>query len=114
MSTKKEKVTRFAPKLHVKTGDKVTVLSGDDKGKTGTIVQVFPAKQRAIVEGLNMVTKHIKPTQQTEGGIVQQEASIHISNLMVLDSKGNPTRTGRKNVDGKNVRFAKTTGEIIR
>ena len=114
MSKKKEKITRFEPKLHVKSGDKVKVLSGDDKGKTGTIVQVFPAKRRAIVEGLNMVTKHVKPTQQSEGGIVQQEASLHISNLMVLDSKGNPTRTGRKEVDGKSVRFAKSTGEIIR
>lgn len=114
MSKKKEKVTRFEPKLHVKSGDKVTVISGDDKGKTGVIVQVITAKKRAIVEGLNMVTKHVKPTQNTEGGIVQQEASIHISNLMVMDSKGNPTKTGRKNVDGKNVRFAKSTGEILR
>jgi len=114
MSTKKQKVTRFAPKLHVKSGDKVTVLSGDDKGKTGVIVQVITAKNRAIVEGLNMVTKHVKPTQNAEGGIVQQEASIHLSNLMVLDSKGTPTKTGRKNVDGKSVRFAKSTGEIIR
>ena len=114
MSKKKEKITRFAPKLHVKTGDEVIVLSGDDKGKTGKIVQVLTAKKRAIVEGLNMVTKHMKPTQNEEGGIVQMEASLHISNLMVLDSKGNPTRTGRKQVDGKNVRFAKSTGEIIR
>ncbi len=114
MSSKKAKPTRFAPKLHVKTGDKVTVIAGDDKGKTGTIVQVFPAKNRAIVEGINMVTKHQKPTQNSEGGIVEMEASIHVSNLMLMDSKGNPTRIGRKKEDGKSVRYAKTSGEILR
>ena len=112
--SKNVKKSRFITKLHVKSGDQVMVMAGDDKGKTGTIVQIFTEKNRAIVEGVNMVTKHVKPTQNTEGGIVQQEAALHLSKLMVLDSKGNPTRTGRKSVDGKSVRFAKTTGEIIR
>ena len=109
-----QKLKRFATKLHVKTGDKVMVMSGDDKGKTGAIVQIFTAKNRAIVEGLNMMKKHVKPTQNEEGGIIETEAPMHLSKLMVLDAKGNPTRTGRKEVDGKSVRFAKSTGEIIR
>lgn len=112
--SKKVKQTRFATKLHVKSGDRVMVMAGEDKGKTGVIAQVFPAKTRAIVEGVNIIKKHVKPTQNSEGGIVEQEASLHLSKLMILDSKGNPTRTGRKIVDGKSVRFAKTTGEILR
>jgi large subunit ribosomal protein L24 len=77
---------RFAPKLKIKTGDQVTVISGNDKGKTGTVLQVFPDDNRAVVEGVRMVTKHRKPTQTTEGGIVKMEARIHISNLMLVDA----------------------------
>jgi large subunit ribosomal protein L24 len=116
MSSKgKAKIKRFAPKLHVKKDDKVIVLSGASKGKEGVILRMFPDKQRAIVGGVNMVTKHVKPTQNSQGGIEQMEASIHISNLMLIDPKtGSATRTGRKEVGGKSVRFSKKTGEIIK
>ena len=86
------------PKLHIKTGDTVKVISGNDKGKTGKILSVNLQKGRAIVEGLNMVTKHVKPTASNpQGGIEKKEASIHVSNLMLVDPKtGEATRTGRK------------------
>jgi large subunit ribosomal protein L24 len=106
---------RFAPKLHVKTGDTVVVTAGASKGKQGTIVRVFPDKMKAIVEGINMVKRHVKPTQTTQGGIIEKEAAIHISNLMHVDPKsGTPTRIGRKEVDGKLVRYSKKSGEIIK
>ena len=104
------------PKRHIKSGDTVQVIAGNSKGKTGVVKKVLVEKQRAIIEGVNMVTKHVKPTAQTpEGGIVQIEGSIHISNLMVVDPKtGEATRTGRKvNADGKLQRFSKATGEFI-
>jgi large subunit ribosomal protein L24 len=105
---------RYATKLHVRTGDKVQVLSGDDKGKTGVITRVFPEKQRAIVEGVNMVKKHIKATQEDAGGVQEMEAAIHISNLAVLDPKtGEPTRVGRRIEDGRSVRYSKKTGNTI-
>ncbi|MDN3686901.1 MULTISPECIES: 50S ribosomal protein L24 [Cyclobacterium] len=104
------------PKLHIKSGDTVLVLSGDEKGKKGKILSVDQTKRRAIVEGLNMVTKHIKPTANTpQGGIEKKEAPIHISNLQLVDPKsGDATRIGRKrNEDGKLVRYSKKTGEVI-
>lgn len=104
------------PKLHVRSGDTVKVISGDDKGKTGKILSVNPQKRRAIVEGLNMVTKHIKPTTNSpQGGIEKREASIHISNLMLVDPKtGEATRIGRKiGENGKLVRYSKKSGEVI-
>lgn len=104
------------PKLHIKTGDTVKVLSGDDKGKTGKVLSVNPEKRKAIVEGLNMVTKHVKPTAANpQGGIEKKEAAIHISNLMLVDPKsGEATRTGRKlGENGKLVRYSKKTGEVI-
>ena len=111
---KKAKKTRFAPKLHIKKGDRVMVIAGNDKGETGEVLEVFPAKNRAIVENLNMVKKHQKPTQDNPGGIIDLPASIHLSNLMLLDPKtGEPTRIGRKVVDGKLVRYAKKSGELI-
>ena len=112
METKYNKL----PKLHVKTGDTVKVISGDDKGKTGKILSVNPQKRRAIVEGLNLVTKHIKPTANSpQGGIEKREASIDISNLMLVDPKtGEATRVGRKVGDnGKLVRYSKKSGEVI-
>lgn len=110
----KQKSTRFAPKLHVKTGDTVQVISGDDKGKKGQVLQVFPAKQRAIVEGVNIVKKHVKASQTNEGGIQEMAASIHVSNLMLVDPKtGQASRIGRKSVDGKTVRYSKKSGNII-
>ena len=104
-------------KLHIKKGDTVYVNAGEDKGRTGKVLKVFVEKQRAIVEGLNMVSKSQKPSAKNpQGGIVKQEASIHISNLNVLDPKtGKPTRIGRKlNADGKMVRYAKKSGEEIK
>jgi large subunit ribosomal protein L24 len=103
-------------KLHVKTGDTVKVIAGDDKGKTGKILAIDTQKQRAFVEGINMVTKHVKPTAaKPQGGIEKKEASVHISNLMLVDPKsGEATRIGRKMGDnGKLVRYAKKTGEVI-
>ena len=102
-------------KLHIKKGDTVYVNAGNDKGKTGKVLEVIPAKDRAIVEGINIVSKHTKPSpKHPQGGIVKQEASVHVSNLQVVDPKtGKATRIGRKVVDGKIVRYAKKSGEEI-
>ena len=104
-------------KLHIKKGDTVYVNTGEDKGKTGRVLQVLVNKERAIVEGINMISKHSKPNAQNpQGGIEKKEASIHISNLVLVDPKtGKPTRVGRK-VDskGKLVRYTKTSGEEIK
>ena len=103
-------------KLHIKKGDTVYVNAGNDKGKTGKVLEVIPSKDRAIVEGINIVSKHTKPSpKHPQGGIVKQEASVHVSNLQVVDPKtGKATRIGRKVVDGKIVRFAKKSGEEIK
>ena len=104
-------------KLHIKKGDTVFVNTGKDKGKTGKVVKVFVEENRAIVEGLNMVSKSQKPSAQNpNGGIVKQEAPIHISNLNLVDPKsGKPTRVGIKiNEDGTKVRVAKKSGEEIK
>ena len=102
-------------KLHIKKGDTVKVLSGADNGKTGKIINVDREKRRAFVEGVNLVSKHTKPSAANpQGGIVKREASVHISNLMVVDSKGQASRTGRKlNKDGKLVRYSKKSGEVL-
>jgi len=102
-------------KLHIKKGDMVQVIAGDDKGKKGHVIEVFNAKNRALVEGINIVSRHTKPNAQNQqGGIIKKEAPINISNLMVLDKSGSPSRIGRKlNDAGKLVRFAKKSGEII-
>ena len=104
-------------KLHVKKGDTVLVLSGNDKGKQGKVMSVDVKSQRAIVEGVRIVSKHTRPNaEHPQGGIIKQEAPIHISNLMVVDNSGKPTRVGRKKDDktGKSVRYSKKTGEIIK
>ncbi len=104
-------------KLHIKKGDTVYVNAGDDKGKTGRVLQVLVKKNRAIVEGVNMVSKSTKPTAKyPQGGIIKMEAPIHISNLNVLDPKtGKPTRIGRRlNDAGKLVRYSKKSGEEIK
>ncbi|MCQ2368877.1 MAG: 50S ribosomal protein L24 [Paludibacteraceae bacterium] len=99
-------------KLHIKKGDTVYVNAGDDKGKTGRVLSVDVEKKRAIVEGANMVSKHTKPNAKSpQGGIVKKEAPIQISNLNLLGKDGKPTRIGRKEVDGKLVRYSKRTGE---
>ena len=103
-------------KLHNKKGDNVYVLSGEDRGKQGRVLKVLVAKQRAIVEGINIVTKATKPNaQHPQGGLVKKEASVHISNLALLDPKsGKPTRVGYRVEDGKKVRYAKKSGEEIK
>ena len=104
-------------KRHIKKGDTVYVNAGEDKGKTGRVLKVLVDKQRAIVEGINMVSKSTKPNAKNpQGGIVKQEAALHISNLNVVDPKtGKPTRIGRrKNDEGKLVRYAKKSGEEIK
>lgn len=112
----KNKVKRFAPKLNVRKGDNVVVIAGDDKGKTGLVLQVFTDKNRAIVEGINMVKKHVKASQTEEGGIRDMEATIHISNLAHVDPKtGEATRIGiRVEENGEKVRFSKKSGNIIK
>lgn len=103
-------------KFHIKKGDMVYVNAGDDKGKTGRVLKMLPKKERAIVEGINIVTKATKPNaQHPQGGLVKMEAPIHISNLNPLDKNGKPTRIGRRLDDkGKLVRFAVKTGEEIK
>jgi len=103
-------------KLKIRKGDQVVVIAGDSKGTKGKVLEVIKEKNRAIVEGANMVSKHTKPNAATpNGGIVKQEAAIHLSNLMLVDAKGKATRVGRaKNKAGKLVRIAKTTGEEIK
>ncbi len=106
---------RFAPKLHIKTGDKVKVIAGSNRGSVGEVKVVFPSENRAIVDGLNMKTKHFKPVNDNPGGINQIEGPIHLSNLMLVEPKtGQPTKTGRKEVNGKSARFSKKSGEIIK
>jgi len=105
------------PKLHIRKGDTVKVIAGDDKGKTGKVMEVIAEKRRAVVEGINMVTKHQKPSAgKPEGGIKKVEGTLHISNLMLIDpSTGETTRTGRKpNEKGKLQRFSKKTQQFIK
>jgi len=104
-------------KRHIKKGDTVFVNAGDDRGKTGKVLEVLTDKNRVIVEGINMVSKHTKPTSKApQGGIIKQEAGIHISNLQIVDpTAGGPTRIGRRlNDKGKLVRYAKKSQEEIK
>ena len=113
MTKKATKGTKF----HVRKGDTAIVIAGNDKGQKGKVLEVDRAKGRAIIEGVNMITKHVKPSANNpEGGIEKTEASINISNVMVVDpSTGEPTKIGRKlNDDGKLQRFSKKTGELIK
>ncbi len=113
MAKRVQQQKRFQPKLKLRTGDTVKVLSGEDKGKTGEVLAVFPTKNKAIVEEINVVSKHTKPsTKYPNGGIIKTEAPIHISKLQVVIG-GQPTRIGRKVVDGKIVRYSKKTQEVI-
>lgn len=110
---------RKQKKLHVKKGDNVKVIAGNDRGREGRVLAVFPKKDKVLVEGMNMRVHHDKPTQQNpQGGRMEREAPIHVSNVMVIDpSTGEPTRIGRKRIEedggGRWVRYAKTSGEII-
>ncbi|MGH6618064.1 MAG: 50S ribosomal protein L24 [Alphaproteobacteria bacterium] len=99
----------------IKKGDRVIVLAGKDKGKTGEVLQVMPKQTRALVSGVNMVKRHTAPSQTSTGGIVEKEASLHLSNIAHVDPRdGKPTRVGFKLVEGdRKVRFAKRSGEVI-
>ena len=98
----------------IKKGDKVVVLAGRDKGKSGEVIQVMPTEERALVRGVNMVQRHQKPQGVNEGGIVSKEAPIHLSNLAIADKDGKATRVGFKILDdGRKVRVAKKSGESI-
>ena len=98
----------------IKKGDRVIVLTGKDKGKTGNVTRVLPKEERLVVGGINMVQRHTKPTQgDPQGGIKNKEAPLHVSNVAIVDSNGKPTRVGFR-IDGdKKVRVAKSTGEVI-
>lgn len=101
--------------MHVKKGDKVKVLSGKDKGKQGEILEANPKQERVIVEGVNMVKIHAQPSQENpQGGILNQEAPVHVSNVLPIDPKsGEPTKVGYEVKDGKKVRIAKKSGEPL-
>ena len=104
------------PKLHIRKGDTVKIIAGNDRGKTGKILEVNTSRNRAIVEGANIVVKHVKPSAENpNGGIERTEALIHLSNLMLIDgASGEPTRVGRKlNDAGKLQRYSKKTGDFI-
>jgi large subunit ribosomal protein L24 len=98
----------------IKKGDRVVLLTGKDKGRQGAVLKVMPKDERVLVEGLNMVKRHTKASQaDPQGGVKNKEASVHVSNVALVDSKGNPTRVGFRLEGEKKVRFAKTTGEVI-
>jgi large subunit ribosomal protein L24 len=107
----------MSAKLSIKKGDTVKVIAGESKGKEGKVLEVDIARQKAIVEGANLISKHTKPNaQNAQGGIEKKEAAIHVSNLMVIDNTGKPTRVGRK-LDpktNKSVRYSKKSGEVIK
>jgi len=101
-------------KLKIKTGDTVRVIAGDHKGSEGKVLTVFIDKNKAIVEGVNMIKKHMKPNAQNpQGGIVEKEAALQISNLSLINSKGEATRVGYRMEEGKKVRYAKKSNEVI-
>jgi large subunit ribosomal protein L24 len=98
----------------IKKGDRVLVLTGKDKGRQGSVLKVLPKESRVVVEGLNMVQRHTRPSQgDPQGGIKNKEAPLHVSNVAVVDSKGKATRVGFRMEGDKKVRFAKTTGEVV-
>lgn len=105
----------MAAKLKIKKGDKVAVITGKDKGKSGEVLKVFPEESRVIVQGINVFKKHRKPSQTSPGGIDNVEGKIHISNVALVDPKsGKPTRVGAKSLaDGRKVRIARRSGEAI-
>jgi large subunit ribosomal protein L24 len=101
--------------LKIRSGDQVTVIAGKDRGKSGRVLRVEPAKERLYVEGLNMAKRHVRPSQASVtgrqlGGVVESEGPIHVSNVMLLDSRGKPTRVGIEREGGKRVRVAKSSG----
>lgn len=111
-----ERKSNKQPKLNIRKGDTVKVIAGENKGQQGKVLEVILESRKVIVERVNLVSKHTKPNaKNTQGGIVKQEAAIAISNVMLVDpSSGKPTRVGRKEVEGKLVRYAKKSGEVIK
>jgi|SRR5210317_870095 large subunit ribosomal protein L24 len=104
----------MATKMKIKVGDTVRVMTGDHRGAEGKVLSIDSVKNRAIVEGTNMVSKHQKPSAQNpQGGIVKKEAPIHVSNLSLIDGSGNATRVGYETRDGEKVRFSKKSNEVI-
>lgn len=103
-------------KLHIKKGDTVMVITGESKGQQGRVLKLVPASNRAIVEGVNLVSKHTKPNAENpKGGVLKQEAPIHLSNLKIVDGAGNATRIGKKmDENEKSVRYSKKSGEVIK
>ena len=97
----------------IKKGDKVVVLAGKDKGKTGAVLQVIPDATKAVVQGINLMRRHTKQTASQESGIFTREAPIHLSNIALADKDGKPTRVGFQIKDGTKVRVAKSTGDVI-
>jgi large subunit ribosomal protein L24 len=98
----------------IKKGDRVVVLTGKDKGRTGEVAKVMPTENRVMVTGINMVQRHTRPSQaDPQGGIKNKEASLHLSNVAIADANGKAARVGFRMEDGKKVRFAKTTGDVI-
>ncbi|MEP7266018.1 MAG: 50S ribosomal protein L24 [Saprospiraceae bacterium] len=116
MITKNKLTTkRFAPKLNIKKGDQVIVISGDQKGKKGEVQKVMKESLKAIVADINLVKRHTKPTNNNPGGIKEIPAPIYISKLQLVDPKsGEPTRVGRKMENGKSVRYSKKSGQTIK
>lgn len=105
---------RFHPKLKIKKGDRVVVITGEDKGAEGEVLEVFPHLNRAIVEDIRVAKRHTKPTQDREGGIFDKPVPIHISNLMLIDpTTGEPTRVGRRMENGKLKRYSKKSDNVI-
>ncbi len=111
-----ERKSNEQPKLKIRKGDTVKVIAGESKGQQGKVLEVNLSDRKVIVERVNLVSKHTKPNaKNTQGGIVKQEAAIHVSNVMLVDpSSGKTTRVGRKAVDGKLVRYAKKSKEVIK
>ena len=109
---------RFKPKFNIKKGDSVVIITGEDKdvAKPRKVLEVFPDKARILVEGVNIITRHTKPSaRNTKGGLVKKEASVHISNVMLWDAKaGEPTKVKRNRESGKLVRVSKKSGEVIK
>jgi large subunit ribosomal protein L24 len=108
-------MTNLIPKFRIKKGDEVVVLSGKDRGKRGKILRVLRKDERVLVQGINMIKRHTRPSQTSPGGILEKEAALHISKVALVDPKlGKPTRVGYKFLDdGRKVRVAKLSGEVI-
>ena len=111
-----ERSKNSQPKLKIRKGDTVKVIAGESKGQQGKVLEVMLDSRKVLVERVNLISKHTKPNaKNTQGGIVKQEAAIHISNVMLVDpTSGKTTRVGRKPVDGKLVRYSKKSGEVIK